>query len=268
MLPHESCTLGSINLARMTAPDGTVDWARLETTAALATRFLDDVVDVDRLPVPALAEAAAATRKIGLGVMGLAEMLATLGIPYDSTEGTDTAAAVVERIDAVARQTSEELARYRGPFPRWPDSLVATAGIEPLFALAHARHVLGRRLVRTVPRFEEVARQRVFWSQDLADDLLATGRVGHRPEVPESVRRAWVTAMEIAPPWHLRMQAAVQGHVDAALSKTVNLPADVGPDDVAAILLDAWRAGLKGITVYRRGSRADQVLRLVGEDDG
>lgn len=292
LLPYESCNLGSINLARMLTPGGEVDWERLESVAALATRFLDDVIDVNRYPVAQMADAANATRKIGLGIMGLAELLATRGIRYDTEEATALAATIAQRINTVARQTSEQLARHRGPYPRWPDSLAAaaghpplrnaqrtaiapagtlsviagtTSGIEPMFAIAAERNVLGTRVVEVNPAFERTARQGGFWTDELARQISRTGRISQRPEVPDAARNVFVTALEISPRWHLRMQAAVQAHVDAAVSKSVNLPANATKDEVATLFLDAWRAGLKGVTVYRYGSRAGQVLRLAGE---
>ncbi len=289
LLPYESCNLGSINLARMLTDDGELDWERLETTAALATRFLDDVIDVSRYPIAEMDEAAHATRKIGLGMMGLAELLAVQGIPYDTPAAAALAGQIMQRIAAVSRRTSEALAHERGPCPRWPDSRAAaagdppvrnaqrtaiapagtlsviagtTSGIEPLFAIAHVRDVLGSRRIEVNPRFERVARAGGFWSDDLADELVGTGRIGAHLGVPPAIRRAFVTALEITPAWHLRMQAAVQAHVDAAVSKTVNLPAEASPDQVARLYLNAWLAQVKGITVYRYGSRATQVLRF------
>jgi len=289
--PYESCNLGSLNLARFVA-DGRLDWERLGKTARLAVRFLDDVIDANRYPLPELEEAAKATRKVGLGVMGLAEALAALGIPYDSEPAVRLAARVARFVRERAREASAELAEERGPFPLWPESVYAarglpplrnaqltsiaptgtisiiagtTSGIEPLFAVAYVRNVLAGQLVEVNPLFERLARDRGFWSEDLAAELVASGRVRDNPRVPEDVRRAFPTALEIAPEWHLRMQAAVQRHVDAAVSKTVNLAAEATVDDVRRIYLAAWRAGAKGITVYRYGSKPGQVLTLLGE---
>jgi ribonucleoside-diphosphate reductase alpha chain len=288
LLPYESCNLGSVNLARhLTGDEGDVDWEHLDATVRLVVRFLDDVIDVNRYPVPQLDAAARATRKVGLGVMGLAELLATLGVPYDSEEALALAERLAARIQATARAVSEELAAERGPFPRWADSVFArdglpprrnaqltsvaptgtisviagtTSGVEPMFAVAYVRNVLGTRLVELNPRFERLARGRGFYAEALMHDLARSGRVGDHPDVPEDVRRAFVTALEISPDWHLRMQAVWQRHVDAAVSKTVNLPADAGVEDVRRLYLDAWRAGVKGITVYRYGSKPRQVL--------
>ena len=288
LLPYESCNLGSINLARMVSGSG-VDWGRLAEVAELAVRFLDDVIDVSRYPVPELDVATRATRKIGLGVMGLAEMLASLGIPYDSERGVRLAGRIARSINEVAQAASTRLAEERGPFPAFADSrfvgsaprrnaqltsiaptgtisLIAgtTAGIEPMFAIAYTRAVIGRRLLEVNPCFDRLARDRGFYHHDLVAEIARRGGVRDYPQLPAEVRAAFPTAAEITPEWHLRMQAAVQRHVDAAVSKTVNLPADATVDDVRAIYLGAWKAKVKGITVYRYGSRPGQVLSYVG----
>lgn len=284
LLPYESCNLGSINLAHLVAGDG-VDWDRLADVTALAVRFLDDVIDVSRYPFDELGAATRATRKIGLGVMGLAEMLAALRIPYDSDEGVRLAGAVMSRIQRAAHETSRQLAADRGPFPAFADSRLArgqprrnaqvtsvaptgtialiagtTAGIEPMFAIAYTRAVLGRHLLEVNPCFDRLARRRGFYTEELVTEIARSGGVrGHR-QLPADVRAAFPVAGEIAPRWHLSMQAAVQRHVDAAVSKTVNLPAEASVEDVRAIYLSAWSAKVKGITVYRYGSRPGQVL--------
>jgi ribonucleoside-diphosphate reductase alpha chain len=284
LLPYESCNLGSINLARMVKGGG-VDWDRLSDVAELAVRFLDDVIDVSRYPIPELEVATRATRKIGLGVMGLAEMLASLGIPYDSEHGVRLAGRVARCIKQVAHAASVRLAEDRGAFPVFSDSRFAgsaprrnaqltsiaptgtisliagtSAGIEPMFAIAYTRAVIGRRLLEVNPCFDRLARDRGFYRHDLIAEIAQRGGVRDYPHLPAEVRAAFPTAAEIAPDWHLRMQAAVQRHVDAAVSKTVNLPADATVDDIRAIYLAAWRAKVKGITVYRYGSRQGQVL--------
>jgi len=287
LLPYESCNLGSINLARMVR-DGGVDWDRLAAVAELAVRFLDDVIDVSRYPIPELEVATRATRKIGLGVMGLAEMLAGLGIPYDSEQGVRLAGRIARHIQQAAHAASTRLAEERGPFPAFGDSRFAgstprrnaqltsiaptgtisliagtTAGIEPMFAIAYTRSVLGRRLLEVNPCFDRLARDLGFYHHDLIAQIAGHGGVRADPHVPAEVRAAFPTAAEIAPQWHLRMQAAVQRHVDAAVSKTVNLPPDATVDQVREIYLAAWKAKVKGITVYRYGSRQQQVLSYV-----
>jgi ribonucleoside-diphosphate reductase alpha chain len=288
LLPYESCNLGSINLARM-ASGGSVDWDRLAQVAELAVRFLDDVIDVSRYPIPEIEAATRATRKIGLGVMGLAEMLASLGIPYDSEPGVRLAGRVARSIEQATRAASARLAEERGPFPAFADSrfggstprrnaqltsiaptgtisLIAgtTAGIEPMFAIAYTRYVIGRRLLEVNPCFDRLARDRGFYRHDLIAEIARHGGVRQYSRLPTEVRAAFPIAAEIAPEWHLRMQAAVQRHVDAAVSKTVNLPADATVDDVRSLYLAAWRARVKGITVYRYGSRPGQVLTYAG----
>ncbi len=284
LLPYESCNLGSINLARMVT-GRRVDWDRLTEVAGVAVRFLDDVIDVSRYPFGELAEATRATRKIGLGVMGLAELLATLGIPYDTEEGVRLTGQVMRRIQRAAHTASERLAEERGSFPAFAESRFArsrprrnaqltsvaptgtisliagtTAGIEPMFAIAFTRAIIGRHLLEVNPCFDRLARDRGFYRDELIAEIAQRGGVRGYPGLPADVRAAFPTAAEISPEWHLRMQAAVQRHVDAAVSKTVNLPATATVDDVRAIYLAAWKAKVKGITVYRYGSREGQVL--------
>lgn len=292
LLPYESCNLGSINLARMVGPGG-VDWDRLAAVTQLAVRFLDDVIEVSRYPIPELEAATRATRKVGLGFMGLAETLATLGIPYDSEQAVRLAGRIARSINRVAHAMSVQLAEERGPFPAFDDSRFAaaaprrnaqltsiaptgtisliagtTAGIEPMFAIAYTRRVVGRRLLEVNPCFDRLARDRGFYDHDLIAAIARSGGVRGDPRLPAEVRAAFPTAAEISPGWHLRMQAAVQRHVDAAVSKTVNLPAGATADDVREIYLAAWKAKVKGITVYRYGSRQEQVLSYASADRG
>lgn len=290
LLPGESCTLGSVNLARLVRARA-VDWDALAHHVRLMVRFLDDVVTVNRYPLPTLRVAALRTRKIGVGVMGFAEMLLLLGIPYDSEAAVELASAIAGCVERAAVEESEALAATRGPFPAWPESISAargepprrnaqltsiaptgsistiagtTAGIEPVFALAYDRRVLERRLTEVEPHFLRAAAEGGFISEELMRDVAARGGVRGDQRVPANVRRLFVTALEIAPTWHLRIQAAFQRHVDAAVAKTVNLPSAAAVEDVETVFRDAWRSGAKGITVYRHGSRADQVMRLDG----
>lgn len=289
LLAYESCNLGSINLAHMVV-DGGVDWDRLAAVAGTAVRFLDDVIDVNGYPLPELAAAGRATRKVGLGMMGLAELLAELGVPYDSDAAVRLAGRIARHIQRAANDESVRLAAERGVFPAFPQSryttprrnaqltsvaptgtisLIAgtTAGIEPMFAIAYSRNILGRQLLEVNPRFDRIARDRGFYTEDLVTEIAQRGGVRACPTVPEPVRAAFPTAAEIDPHWHLRMQAAVQRHVEAAVSKTVNLPAEARVADVREIYLSAWRAKVKGITVYRYGSRAGQVLSFAAPGD-
>ena len=290
LLPYESCNLGSINLARMTSR-GRVDWDRLTEVAGIAVRFLDDVIDVSRYPFVELEEATLATRKIGLGVMGLAEMLATLGVPYDSEQGVRLAGRVVRCIQQAGHAASARLGEERGAFPAFADSRFAgsdplrnaqvtsvaptgtisliagtTAGIEPMFAIAFTRAILGRQLLEVNACFDRLARDRGFYRDDLVTQIAQSGGVRGYPHLPAEVRAAFPTASEIAPERHLRMQAAVQRHVDAAVSKTINLPATATVEDIRRIYLAAWKAKVKGITVYRYGSRAGQVLTFAAPE--
>jgi ribonucleoside-diphosphate reductase alpha chain len=293
LLPYESCNLGSINLARFVR-DGDVDWDRLGAVVHVAVRFLDDVIDVSRYPFTELERAALASRKVGLGVMGLAELLASLRIPYDSDDAVHLVIRLARHIRREARRASAALAEARGAFPLFAESTFAgrgspplrnaqltsvaptgtislvagtTAGIEPMFAIAYARTVLDRQVVELNPLFERTARDLGFYTEQLAADVAATGSVRDNPAVPADVRAAFPTALDLAPDWHLRMQATIQRHVDAAVSKTINLPAAATLDNVKEIFLAAWRAKVKGITVYRYGSKPDQVLTLLGDRD-
>jgi ribonucleoside-diphosphate reductase alpha chain len=291
LLPYESCNLGSVNLPRL-LDHGRLDWDRLRAVVRLLTRFLDDVIEVNRYPRPEIREATLASRKIGIGVMGLAELLARLGIPYDSSQAIRLGARIAREIREAAQLASAELAKERGPFPLFEESTLAargspplrnaqllsiaptgtisliagtTAGIEPMFAVAYVRNVLGTHLVELNPHFDRLTRERGFYSDQLAAEIARTGSVRDHPQVPEDVRRAFVTALEIEPSWHLRMQAAFQRSTDGAVSKTVNLPTSATVEDVRSIYLAAWRAGLKGITVYRYGSRPAQVLTFLSD---
>ena len=293
LLPYEACNLGSINLSHMVRAQGegyTIDWDKLARTAQLAVRFLDDVLEVGRWPAPQIANAAHTTRKIGLGVMGFAELLILMGVPYASDQAVSLVEELMRFVDAEALQTSHQLAHERGVFPAWEQSFYApeglrlrnatrtsiaptgtlsilagtSASIEPLFALAYRReHVLGEQsLPELNPLFQRYARGQAFYTEAVLREMQARGSLGAIPGVPESARSLFRTALEIEPEDHLRIQAAFQSHVDNAVSKTVNLPQNATAEDVAHIYRRAWEMGLKGITVYRYGSKDQQVLRL------
>jgi ribonucleoside-diphosphate reductase alpha chain len=290
LLPYESCNLGSINLSRM-VKDGEIDWDKLRRTVRTAVHFLDNVIDANNYPIPQIEKATKANRKIGLGVMGFAEMLIKLGIPYDSEEAVATAEKVMSFISDEARKKSVELGEERGSFPNFPGSvwekmgykamrnatvtsiaptgtisIIAgtSSGIEPLFAVAFVRNVMGTQLFEINPVFEQIAKERGFYSTELISKIAKTGSVQGLSEVPPDVRRLFVTALEIAPEWHVRMQAAFQKYTDNAVSKTVNLPHEATIDDVKRIFMMAWKLKCKGITVYRYGSKAEQVLVVGG----
>lgn len=287
LLPYESCNLGSINLSRM-VKGGEVDWEKLEEITRIAVRFLDNVIEVNRFPLPQIERMTKLTRKIGLGVMGFADLLIRLGIPYDSEEALHLAEKVMGFISDRARRESVELGERRGSFPhfersvwkgKYPSlrnatvttiaptgtiSIIAgcSSGIEPLFALSFMRNVLeGTRLFEVNPLFERVAKERGFYSTSLLEKIARRGgSVQGLEEVPRDVREVFRTAFDISPEWHVRMQAAFQKHVDNSVSKTVNLPAHAGKEEVRKVFELAYRLRCKGITVYRYGSRERQVL--------
>ena len=290
LLPWEACTLGSVNLGLFWNADARdFDWDALAATVRVAARFLDGVVEVNEFPVPQITEAVRGNRKIGLGVMGWADALNAAAIPYASDEALALGARVMAHIQEAADGVSEALGAEKGAFPNWEQSIYgprganrrfrnatrtciaptgtiaiiagASSGIEPYFSLAHYRRMGdGTILPEVNARFQEVARERGFWSEDLMDDLAHGDRLGDRTEVPEDVRAWFATAHDIAPPWHVRMQAAFQEHTDLAVSKTVNLPREATAADIRDVYLLAHRLGCKGVTVYRDGSRAVQVL--------
>lgn len=292
LLPHESCNLGSINLARMIR-GGAVDWDRLRRTVHIGVRFLDDVIDANHYPVPEIAAMTLQNRKIGLGLMGLADALLTLGIPYDSDQALAFAEELMGFVRAEAWRASAALAAERGPFPGFAGSvhdrpgktpvrnatvtsiaptgtisIIAgcSSGIEPLFALAYVRNVMeGAHLVEVNARFEAAARERGLGSHDLMARVARTGSIRGMDDLPEDMRRVFVTDIDIAPAWHVRMQAAFQRHCDNAVSKTINLPADATVDDVRAAFVLAHELGCKGITVFRYGCKGRQVLYRGGD---
>lgn len=297
LLPYESCNLGSINLAAMVRQaEGRfeVDFERLGRAVRQAVRFLDDVIDVNRYPLDRISEMTRGNRKIGLGVMGFADMLLQMGVPYDSDQGVAIAEQVMSFISEEGKRASCDLAKERGVFPNFrgsvydrPDgmevrnatvttiaptgtlSIIAScsSGIEPLFAISYVKRVMdGAELVEVNPHFEKVAREQEFYSEDLMRKIAERGSVRGMDEVPQEVQRVFATALDIAPVWHVRMQAAFQRFTDNAVSKTVNFPEDATPEDVRQVYELAYREGCKGCTIYRYGSRDAQVLNVAGKD--
>ena len=291
LLPYESCNLGSINLARMLREgDGSVeiDYPKLAKTIKTAVRFLDNVIDVNKFPLPQIGEMTRKTRKIGLGVMGFADMLIQLGIPYNSEEALNLASEIMKFVSDEATRASEELGEERGLFPAFTGSIYDAAdaprvrnasrttiaptgtlsmiagcssGIEPLFALSYTKNILdGAKMVEVNPHFEAIAREKGFYSEELMQKLADGAHLADIEGVPDAVKPVFVTAHEITPEWHVKMQASFQKSTDNAVSKTVNFPREATREDVAKVYRLAYEAGLKGITIYRDGSRDAQVL--------
>jgi ribonucleoside-diphosphate reductase alpha chain len=301
LLAYESCNLGSINLSKFIKDggvwgsgasvadadiDGLIDWDSLRETVHLAVHFLDNVIDINKYPIPKIEEATRANRKIGLGVMGWADMLIQLGIPYNSVEASELASRVMGFIQSESKRQSSFLAMERGAFPNFRESVYSgqdemrnattttiaptgtlsiiagcSSGIEPLFAVSFVRNVLeGTKLYEVNPHFERIAKERGFWSRDLVERIAEEGSLKDIDEIPDEVKRVFITAHDISPLDHVRMQAAFQKHVDNAVSKTVNFPHDATPKDVEDVYFLAYGLGCKGVTVYRDGSREEQVL--------
>lgn len=287
LLPYESCNLGSLNLSRM-VNEGKIDYEKLKDTVWKAVHFLDNVIDANRYPLPLVEEMVKGNRKIGLGVMGFADMLIRLGIPYYSESALKIAQEVIQFIALQARLASMKLAEKRGTFPRYPESIWAqrglplrnatllsiaptgsisliascSSGIEPLFALAFRRYVLGQtEIVEIHPLLEEMF-GRYGIPEALQRRILEKGTMEGIEGIPPELHERFRTALEIPPEFHVRVQAAFQTYVDNAVSKTVNLPAKSTPQDVFTVYLLAYELHCKGITVYRYESRPTQVLYL------
>ena len=290
LLPYESCNLGSLNLARMLREkDGKyeIDYDLLGETVDTAIHFLDNVIEVNKYPLPQIEEMTLATRKIGLGVMGFADMLYRLGIPYNSEEGIQVANDVMGFINERAHAASIALAEKRGAFPLYEKSTLAaggkpyrnatcttiaptgtisiicgaSSGVEPLFALSFVRNVMDDdELPQVDPYFAEVAKREGFYSDALMRRIAKEGTLAHIDEVPEHVKRVFVTAHDISPKYHIRMQSAFQRHTDNAVSKTVNFRNEATREEVAEVFTLAYELGCKGVTIYRDGSRSGQVL--------
>ncbi len=292
LLPYESCNLGSINLTRMvryTEDGAEIDWDRLEQVIKTSVHMLDNVIDMNEYPIPQIDEMSKKTRRIGLGVMGFADLLIQLGIPYDSEEALEVGEDVMGFIEDKTNEASVGLAEVRGVFPAWEDSIYnypggprlrnsapttiaptgtisiiagCSSGVEPLFALSYVRNVMDNtRLVEGNPFFEAVARKEGFYSLDLMEKLVEKGSLHDIDgDIPQWARQLFVTSHDITPEWHVRMQASFQKYTDNAVSKTINFPANATVQDISDAYMLAYKLGCKGITIYRDGSKENQVL--------
>ena len=297
LLPYESCNLGSINLdshLRQVKGKWEVDWKKLEKNTRTATRMLDDVIDMNKYPVPQIEEMTKRTRKIGLGVMGFARLLFKLGIPYDSEEALAMARKVMKFIQDTGFDESKKLAAERGVFPAWDKSVFkekglkfrnsavttvaptgtlsmladTSGGCEPEYSLIWYKRVMeGEHLPYVLDYFIATAKKEGFWSEGLMKKIAENkGSVHGLAEIPEKWQRVFVTAHDVSPDWHVKMQAAFQEHTDSAVSKTINMPKEATLEDVKAAYMLAYDLGCKGITVYRDGSRAEQVMNVGTEE--
>ena len=291
LLPMEACNLGSINLSKFVIDDqgeARIDFDALKETVWTSVRFLDNTIDMSRYPLPAIDAMVKGNRKIGLGIMGFADLLFQLAIPYNSEKALAVAEEIMGFIQTESHQASLALAQQRGVFPNYEqsrysgDSLLAyrnattttiaptgtlsiisncSSGIEPLFALSFVRTVMDNdKLTEVNPHFEAAARRQGFYSEALMEAIAGAGTIAHMDDIPDAVKQVFVTAHDISPEWHLRMQAAFQKHTDNAVSKTVNLARDATVADVQKIYDLAWKLGCKGVTIYRDGSKENQVL--------
>jgi ribonucleoside-diphosphate reductase alpha chain len=285
LLPYESCNLGSINLSEMVV-DGAIEYNKFRTAVNAAVHFLDNVIDMNNYPLERIKDMTRGNRKIGLGVMGFADMLIKLGIPYDSQEAVDMGEKVMAFLEAESKRMSVELAKERGAFPNFEKSIYkdntkirnattttiaptgtisiiggCSSGIEPLFAVAFKRKVLdGDELIEVNPLFKERAEKEGFYTPELMERIAEQGTLAEVDGVPEHIKNLFVTAHDISPEWHIKMQAAFQKHTDNAVSKTVNFRHDATREDIDEVYKLATELGCKGVTVYRDASRDEQVL--------
>ena len=289
LLPYEACNLGSVNLSLMVENDK-INYNKLRDAIHTSFHFLDNVIDMSKFPLKRIEQMVRSNRKIGLGVMGFSDMLIKLGIPYNSEEAIRTGEEVMAFINTESKKASAELAERRGTFPNfkvsfwkdrgWPKlrnattttiaptgtiSIIANAssGIEPLFAVSYIRNILDNtEMVEVNPLFEKIAKERGFYSAELMKSIAKRGTIQGIEGVPDDVKRIFVTAHDITPEWHVKMQAAFQKYTDNAVSKTVNFPSHATTKDVEQVFLLAYKLGCKGVTIYRDKSRGSQVLNI------
>ena len=286
LLPYEACNLGSINLSHF-VKDSQIEWDRLEQTVKCAVHFLDNVIDMNNYPIPKIGEITRSNRKIGLGVMGWADMLFQLGLPYNSSDAVMLAEKVMSFIEEKSHKASEEIASKRGAFPNFKNSIYkngtpirnattttiaptgtiglianASGGVEPMFALVYKRaNCLDKAEMFIInPYFEKAIKDAGIYSEELMTKISQEGTIQHIEEIPGKIRKVFVTAHDILPEDHIRMQAAFQKYVDNAVSKTVNFTHEATKEDVKKAYILSYKLGCKGVTVYRDGSRQDQVL--------
>jgi ribonucleoside-diphosphate reductase alpha chain len=298
LLSYESCNLGSINLKKVLVRENdrfVIDFNKLSRITRSAVHFLDNVIDMNRYPLPEIRDNTLSNRKIGLGVMGFADMLILLGIPYDSEEAIDAAERVMSFIQDESKAASREIAEERGSFlnfgmseyaergepplrnattttiaPTGTISIIAntSSGIEPIFALAYVRNVLDNNtLIETNPIFEDMAKTEGFYTEELMRKIARSGSIREFDNIPESFKRLFVTSHDVTPEWHIRIQSAFQRYVDNAVSKTVNFPNKATVEDIEKVYNLAYKLDCKGVTVYRDGSRDSQVLEIMREDE-
>ncbi len=296
--PYDSCNLASINLGTVVMdplpdnynpsnPDKGLDWEKLLDLVKMGVNFLDNVIDMNKYPIPEIEKQTLANRRIGLGVMGWADMLVKLGVPYNSERAFELGEKVMEFINNNGRIHSSSLSKVRGKFPNWKGSIYAeegvsmrnttittiaptgtisiiagcSSGIEPYFAISFIRNVMDNtKLIEVNPLFEKIARERGFYSRELMEQIAEENSIQGFDEIPEDVKRVFITAADVAPEEHIRMQAAFQKHCDSSVSKTINLPHEATEDDVRTAYWQAYKLGCKGVTIYRDGSRQNQVL--------
>ncbi|MFH2050767.1 MAG: adenosylcobalamin-dependent ribonucleoside-diphosphate reductase, partial [bacterium] len=301
--PYDSCNLGSINLSKFVLDplpqDYTIgeaaigiDWEHLAETVRTGVHFLDNVIDQNKYPIPEIEEQSHKNRRIGLGIMGWADMLAGLNLPYDSPEAFELADKMMSFINNEARKHSSELAKSRGKFPNWENSVFSrdnvamrnatvttiaptgtisiiagcSSGIEPYYAIAFERNVMdGTRLKELIPLFEKIARDNNFFSEELINKITLRRSITDIDEIPEQIRSVFLTAADIKPEDHINMQSQFQKHCDSSVSKTINFPESAIRNDVKKTFLLAYKSGCKGVTIYRDNSRPEQVLSVKKE---